>query len=83
MDKIIGIVSTKSYFKYDKNGIIIYFTIQVDCKTSIFGEINVQYRSNTIDFFYPGDKIKTFGKIRILFGSFIEVTSVTKLSIYD
>ncbi len=84
MNKILGIVTSKSYFHRDSHGrFIIHFTIQVDCGIYIFGEIKAQFISPILLTFLPGEKIETYGELYPCCGYVLKVFSVSKLSIYS
>lgn len=84
MNKILGIVTSISYYHRDFNGnFLIDFTMQVDRSIYIFGEIKVQFISPILLTFIPGEKVETYGELYPFYGYVLKVFSVSKLSIYS
>lgn len=84
MNKILGIVTSKSYYHCNTHGrFLIEFPMQVDRKVYILGEIKVQFISNTLVTFLPGEKIEAYGELSLCFGLILKVFSVYKLPIYS
>lgn len=64
MNRVSGIVMTTSYYYIDQNNNYrINFSMQVDRKIFIFGELSVHLQSNRIIEFLPGENITIQGNI--------------------
>lgn len=81
MVKIKGIVSSRSYLLNLKNNYyLVEFSLQVDKKINIEGEIHISYKSKDLIEFLPGDKIEILYYPSKRKNYFLEVIKIHKIS---
>ncbi len=84
MKKVLGIVLTNSFhFRNNKGNYLIDFTVQVDRKEFIFGEINVRFISTICLELKIGEKVLIYGSLLRDSGFIMEATSITRLPLYS
>lgn len=83
MRKITGIVTKDSYYlKNGSNLYLICFTVNVDSKIYIFGEVLVHFKTCRLLTLNKGDKVVITGKVNINSGLYIKALFVSKLPFY-
>lgn len=78
MKKIKGIVTKDSYYIKNKKYYQIFFSVIIDCRLYIFGEIFVHLKSCFPRSFKKGDNVIISGKIILNSGFYIDALSVLK-----
>ncbi len=83
MTNILGIVMVDSYYFRDIIGnYLIEFSMQIDSKEYIYGELYVRFISEHLHEFKTGDRIEIKGSLQSEVGMLLEATSIKRLPLY-